>query len=223
MSRRVWLLLGSIVLVVNAVQWVVAEAVTAAAWTDPSYSYATNFISDLGVPDCGTQFQGRAICSPLHPLMNASFIAQGILFALGVVLLSRLAEGRRRRILVALAGTHGVAFVLVGLFHGSPDGPDSGLVIHIAAAGVGILCANTVAILAGATRGLGLPMAYRRFSIAVGVLGIASEALVNLSADTAGLFERGGVYSWLLWGLVTGVLLVVKDRRTVAVGQNAPV
>ena len=223
MSRRVWLLLGSIVLIVNAVQWVVAEAVTAAAWTDPSYSYATNFISDLGVPDCGTQFQGRAICSPLHPLMNASFIAQGILFALGVVLLSRLAEGRTRRTLVALAGTHGVAFVLVGLFHGSPDGPDSGLVIHIAAAGVGILCANTVAILAGATRGLGLPMAYRRFSIAVGVLGIASEALVNLSADTAGLFERGGVYSWLLWGLVTGVLLVVKDRRTVAVGQNVAV
>ncbi|WP_238018833.1 DUF998 domain-containing protein [Dactylosporangium sp. AC04546] len=216
-------MLGSIVLIVNAVQWVVAEAVTAAAWTDPSYSYATNFISDLGVPDCGTQYQGRVICSPLRSLMNASFIGQGILFALGVVLLSRLTYGRRRRILVALALTHGVAFVLVGLFHGSPNGPDAGLVIHIAAAAVGILCANTVAILAGAWRDLGLPTAYRRFSIAVGVLGIASEALVNLSADTAGLFERGGVYSWLLWGLVTGALLVVKDRRGVAVGQNVAV
>jgi hypothetical protein len=88
---------------------------------------------------------------------------------------------------------------------------------------VGILCAITVAFMAGATRGLGLPVAYRRFSIAVGVLGIASEALVNLSAGTAGLFERGGVYSWLLWGLVTGVLLVVRERRTVAVGQNVAV
>ena len=223
MSRRGWLLLGSIVLIVNAVQWVVAEAVAAGAWTDPSYSYAANFISDLGVPDCGTEFQGRVICSPLHPLMNASFIGQGILFALGVVLLARLAEGRTRRILVGLAVTHGVAFVLVGLFHGSPDGRDSALIIHVAAAGVGILCANTVAILVGASRGLGLPAAYRRFSIAVGVLGIASEALVNLSADTAGLFERGGVYSWLLWGLVTGVLVMVKDRRPVAVGQNAAV
>ncbi|MGW6399494.1 helix-turn-helix domain-containing protein [Streptomyces sp. NPDC055134] len=37
-----------------------AEAITAAAWTDPSYSYATNYISDLGVRECGTKFQTLA-------------------------------------------------------------------------------------------------------------------------------------------------------------------
>jgi len=223
MPRRVWLMLGAVVLVVNGVQWIVAEAVTAAAWTDPPYSYAANFISDLGVPQCGTQYQGRSICSPLHPVMNGSFIAQGILFAIGVILLARMVTGRARRIVVTLALLNGVAFVLVGLFHGSQEGPDAGLVVHIAAAAVGILCANTVAILAGALRNLGLPTAYRRFSIVIGVAGLASEALVNLSAGTAGLFERGGVYSWLLWGVVTGVLLVVQERRRAPVGQNATV
>jgi hypothetical membrane protein len=223
MSRRVWLLVGAVLLAVNAVQWVVVEAVAAAAWTDPPYSYLSNYISDLGVPDCGTEFQGRDLCSPLHPLMNTAFIAQGVLFAAGVLILSRLVGGRARPIVVALALLHGVGFVLVGLFHGSADGPSAGLVIHVAAAAVGILCANTLAIMAGSVRGLARPAAYRIFSIAIGVLGLLSEALTPLSARTAGLFERGGVYSWLLWGLVTGVLLLVTQRRRAPVRKNAAV
>ena len=223
MTRRALVLLGAIVLIVNTVQWLVAEGVAAAAWDNPPYSYATNYISDLGVPDCGTQFQGRDICSPLHGVMNGSFIAQGVLFAVGVVLLSRLVTGRVRRIVVALAVLNGVGFVLVGLFHGSADGPSAGLVIHVAAAAVGILCANTLAIMAGSLRGLGLPAAYRRFSVAVGVLGLLSEALTGVSARTAGLFERGGVYSWLLWGLVTGALVLARQLRGAPVVQNVAV
>ena len=222
MSRKVWLPVAAVVLVLNTVQWLVAEAVTAAAWTDPPYSYAANYISDLGVPDCGTQFQGREICSPLHGLMNAAFIAEGLLFAIAVVLLSRLVQGRVRRVVVALGVAHGVGMVLVGLFHGSANGPGAGLVLHVGGAAVGIVCANTLAIMAGSLRGLGLPTAYRRFSLAVGVLGLASEALVSVSPSTAGVFERGGVYSWLLWAVVTGTLLLVSRRRGAAVVQNVP-
>ncbi|MFD5513267.1 hypothetical protein ACFWIB_36740 [Streptomyces sp. NPDC127051] len=100
----------------NAAQWVVAEAIAAAAWTDPAYSYATNYISDLGVPDCGTRFQGRDICS-----------------------------------------------------------------------------------------------------------GLLSEALVGVSARTAGVFERGGVYSWLVWGVVTGALLLARYVCAPAVMESVPV
>jgi hypothetical membrane protein len=223
MSRSAWLLVGAAVLVVNAVQWVVAEAVTAAAWTDPPYSYLTNYISDLGVPDCGAEFQGRVLCSPLHSLMNTAFIVQGVLFAAGVLMLARLVSGRAHAIVVGLALAHGVGFVLVGSFHAAADGPSTGLVLHITGAGVGILAANSLAILAGSLGGGTRPAAYRIFSVAVGVLGILSVALVPLSTRTAGLFERGGVYSWLLWGLVTGVLLLVTQRRRAAVGQNVTV
>ncbi|MER5523976.1 DUF998 domain-containing protein [Streptomyces sp. NPDC002677] len=224
MSRSRRLSLGAVVLVVNALQWVMAEAVTAAAWNDPPYSYATNYISDLGVPDCGTKFQGRELCSPAHQLMNTSFMLQGILFATGVILLSLLVGGRARRVVVALAATHGVAFVLVGLFHGSANGPDYSLVVHVVAAGVGILCANTLAIMAGASRSLalslGLPKPYRVFSVTVGVLGLLSELLVSVSTATAGVFERGGVYSWLLWSAVTGVLVLAGQSRRTAVVEN---
>lgn len=221
MSRKVWLPLGAVVLILNAVQWMVAEAVTAAAWNDPPYSYATNYISDLGVPECGAQFQGRDLCSPLHPVMNLSFMAQGILFAAGVLLLANLLTGRTRRIVATLAVAHGVGFVLVGLFHGSADGPSFGLVVHVAAAAVGILCANAIAIIVGSTRSLRLPTAYRVFSIAIGVLGLLSEAFVGMSTATAGVFERGGVYSWLLWSAVTGVLLLVGWLRGTIVEEDS--
>ncbi|WP_327250356.1 DUF998 domain-containing protein [Streptomyces sp. NBC_01244] len=220
MSRRVQLLLGAVILVVNALQWVIVEAVASAAWTEPPYSYAANYISDLGVPECGAQFQGRDICSPLHTAMNASFVLEGILFATGMVLLAHLVTGRARRAVIALAIAHGVGMVLVGLFHGSPDGPSIGLVVHAGAAGIGILCANTLVIMAGALRNLGLPAAYRAFSITVGSLGLLSEVFVGLSPSTAGVFERGGVYSWLLWSVVTGALLLVKNRRDHRVVEN---
>ncbi|MFJ3903947.1 DUF998 domain-containing protein [Streptomyces sp. NPDC090025] len=223
MSRHAFLSLGAVILVVNTVQWIAAEAVAAAAWTAPPYSYAANYISDLGVPDCGAKFQGRELCSPLHPLMNASFALEGLLFATGIVLLSRLVTGRARRVFVALAVTHGAAMVLVGLFHGSADGPDYRLFIHGGAAAVGILCANSVAILAGALRNLGLPPVYRACSVAVGVLGLLSEALVGVSPSTAGAFERGGVYSWLLWSAVTGLLLLAGRLRRHAATESVPV
>lgn len=86
-------------------------------------------------------------------------------------------------------------------------GPQSGPARGGAA--VGIVCANTIAIIAGSLRGLRLPLAYRVFSIAVGALGLLSELLVGMSASTAGIFERGGVYSWLLWSVATGALLLV--------------
>ncbi|MFD4559744.1 DUF998 domain-containing protein [Streptomyces sp. NPDC058469] len=214
MSRKIWVPLGAAVLVLNAVQWVASEAVAAAAWTSPPYSYATNYISDLGVPDCGTQYQGRTICSPDHALMNTSFIVQGILFAIGVVLLAAtLRTGPARRVVIALAGAHAVGFLLVGLFHGSPDGPGYSLGLHVAGASIGILCANAIAIIAGSLRSLQLPRAYRVFSIAVGALGLLSEAFVGASASTAGVFERGGVYSWLLWSVVTGVSVLVRQAR----------
>ncbi|MDV9174738.1 DUF998 domain-containing protein [Streptomyces sp. W16] len=226
MSRKNWLPPAAAVLLLNAVQWVVSEAVAAAAWTSPPYSYATNYISDLGVPDCGTHYQGRTICSPDHALMNTSFIVQGILFATGVVLLAAtLLTGRARRVVIALAAAHVVGFVLVGLFHGSPDGPGYSLALHVGGASVAILCANTIAILAGSLRSLQLPRAYRVFSIAVGALGLLSEAFVGASTSTAGIFERGGVYSWLLWSVVTGVSLLVRQLRRPAeakMPENVP-
>ncbi|MFD3993394.1 hypothetical protein [Streptomyces sp. NPDC058583] len=43
-----------------------------------------------------------------------------------------------------------------------------------------------------------------------------------MSAGTAGIFERGSVYSWLLWGVVTGVLLLARRVRQPSMLECVP-
>lgn len=55
---------GAVLLGINALIFVGTEAIAAAGWRDPVYSYAYNYISDLGVPEVEA-FQGRLINSSL--------------------------------------------------------------------------------------------------------------------------------------------------------------
>ena len=61
---------------VGCVQFFVSEAVAAAGFLG-SYSFRRNYISDLGAMNCSGG------CSPLHALMNASFVLQGALIVTG--------------------------------------------------------------------------------------------------------------------------------------------
>jgi hypothetical protein len=49
--------------------YLAAEAIAAAAWKTPTYSYADNWISDLGSATAGV-FQGRELNSPLHAAIS---------------------------------------------------------------------------------------------------------------------------------------------------------
>lgn len=72
----------------SVVQYFVAEAAVISAWAGPEpYSRATGFISDLGAVSCGG-YEDRAVCSPLHVLMNVSFVVQGLALVLGALLLT---------------------------------------------------------------------------------------------------------------------------------------
>lgn len=72
----------------SVVQYFVAEAAVIDAWAGPEpYSRATGFISDLGAVSCGI-YEDRAVCSPLHLLMNASFVVQGLALVLGSLFLT---------------------------------------------------------------------------------------------------------------------------------------
>jgi hypothetical membrane protein len=72
----------------SVVQYFAAETAVIAAWAGPEpYDWRTGFISDLGAVNCGI-YDGRNVCSPLHLLMNLSFIVQGLGLLLGALLLS---------------------------------------------------------------------------------------------------------------------------------------
>ncbi len=75
-------------MIVGPLIYLAAEAFAAVAFR-PTYSYAINYISDLGVSDCGGVFDGRSLCSPRYAYMNVALILVGTLlfaaFALGAV------------------------------------------------------------------------------------------------------------------------------------------
>jgi hypothetical membrane protein len=93
---------GGIAWMLTALYFAV-QPVVIAAWRG-DYDIRRHTISDLGVTECGvfTHLGGPQIpiCSPRHDLMNATFIAVGLLIGLGT-LLTRQAWPRSRTITAA--------------------------------------------------------------------------------------------------------------------------
>jgi len=197
-----------------AVVYVGTEAVSASAF--PGYSYSANYISDLGVPDVAV-FQGRAIDSPLHAVMNAGFILQGVLYLVAAVVATRALRTGPRRAFLALAVVHAVGITVVGLIHGSASSDASGIGwMHVVGAGMAIIAGNAASITAGIGSGrTGAGRAFRIASVALGVVGLAALLLLQAlgGSDIDGVWERGSVYTVTAWELMTGVAVLVAARR----------
>ena len=197
------------------VLWFVLEGIAASAF--PRYSYATNYISDLGVTVPGV-VDGRIIYSPLAGVMNADFVIHGILFLAAAVLVARAAKsGWMRWLFLALAAAHAVGLVLVATFHSSAEAQSDGTIgIHVLGANLAIIGGNLTLIVAGLGAGrLGATRGFRVFSVAWGVIGLAGIAMLFADTHSAwnllpdGFWERIGVYPMMTWEIVTAFLVIV--------------
>lgn len=211
---------AGILWIAAAVVYVGTEAIAASAF--PDYSYAQNYISDLGVPEIGTH-DGRLLDSPLNAVMNAGFVIQGILFLTATLLAAR---GRPARIAVpwvALAALHAAGITMVAVIHGGPEAAASGIIaFHVIGAGLAIVCGNLASIAGGFALG---GRWFRLFSVVVAAVGLG--CLVGLQTQPAmidlpdGVWERGSVYAITAWELVAGIVLVARTRRAPE-GPGAP-
>lgn len=192
--------LGGLVLVLAPVLYVVAEAVAATAWTRPRYSYAENYVSDLGVTGQRETFLGHDIYSPLAPVMNVGFIADGVLALLAAILIIRFRAGRRAKAIWILSILVAVGLVLVGVVHGSQLSQQAGTIgLHFLGA--------PVAIVAGV----------------VGIAALAAELVVmgGVPSFPAGVCERVSVYAVLASQLVLG-LGVIGGQHAVSELSQSP-
>lgn len=205
---------GSALVIANAVVYLASEAITAAAWRTPPYSYSRNYISDLGVPDV-VESGGRLIDSPLHGLMNTAFLVHGAVFVLAAVLLRPvIRRPRLRRGYLILAIVHGVGNGLVGLFPSSgTDLTAATSALHGLGAVLAIGGGNAAAIVVGVDlfrrrRGLGTTF------IAVGALGIGAFLflLLTMGGSADGIPERISVYTIQAAEILAGVALLVGRR-----------
>ncbi len=184
-------------------QYFLGEAIAIAGWPGP-YSLAQNFISDLGALQCGPQ-----ICSPLHPLMNASFVLQGVLIAAGTALVWRaFPKGKLLALALALVGASGLGVFLVGL---NPEDANPSL-HYLGAAENFLFCNLGMAVMGVAMFSSNwISRAGAALTLAAGLLGLTGFALLAAHEYLGlgvGAIERVTAYPFPLWIAAMGLNLL---------------
>jgi hypothetical membrane protein len=191
-----------------SVQYFLTQLVVASAWNAP-FSLKANTISDLGNTACG-RFADRLVCSPLHNLMNASFVVLGLSMIIGSFLIP---SGFRKTPLCRL-GFYGMALaglgtILVGLF------PENTVpFMHILGAALPFFVGNVVLVLFSYV--LNLPPGFRYYTRASGI--VALIALVIFLFDQylglgLGGMERVVAYPQAIWFIGFGWYLSLNHYR----------
>ncbi|SES00385.1 Protein of unknown function [Lentzea xinjiangensis] len=191
--RREPLITAAALWVLGSTWYLLSEAVAASAF--PNYSYARNYISDLGAVR-KDPLNERSVDSPLAEVMNLGFLHQGLFFLLGAVFAARaLPAGRGRTAFVALAAAHAVGNVLVATFHSGQQAADGGTAaLHPIGAVMAILGGNLATV---ALAFLLHQHAVARFTRLAGFTlgGIGITSLLALGVTTASgtslLFDNG--------------------------------
>lgn len=198
--------LGAYSLLVAAPVFLSANVIVGLAWSDPSFSWATNNVSDLGNVTCGLwdTTRPRLVCSPWHTAMNVSMVVTGLLIALGVLLGRRVlgdgAAARATQVLVA-AGAGG--YVLAGLYPADVNENN-----HFLAALLLFVVGNAGMVIAALARRSPFLASMRGASIILGLTGIAGTVLFFAQADLGfgvGGMERVAVFPMLIWTFVAGL------------------
>jgi hypothetical membrane protein len=194
---------------VGCLQFFVAEAIAAAGFAC-SYSFRRNYISDLCAVSCG----GSAGCSPLHALMNASFVLQGVLIFAGAFVVWPLFSPWLARLALGLIAASGLGVALVGL-----AAEDSAPGWHYLGAAENLLFCNAGAALLGlslfregsASRAVGL------LSLSFGLIGLAGLGGLAAGHDFGlgvGGVERVAAYPFPLWIAGLGAWLIGTAEKS---------
>ncbi len=212
--------------VLSVLQYFAAETAVIGAWAGPQpYDRRTGYISDLGAVNCGI-YDGRDVCSPLHLLMNASFVVQGLGMLVGALLLSsgilcvaaragaRVQPGRRKPWLAAvwvrsLTGAAGAGTVVVGLV---PE--DAGSPFHFIGAVTYFLTGAAALLVLGILWLDQTPLGW--FILACGLVSLAALAtggLTGMDVPEPGTLERLMGYPITVGVAAAGLVIAQRVHR----------
>lgn len=185
-----------------SIQYYIIQFVVAQAWKNP-YSLTHNTISDLGNSACGL-YSGAFVCSPLHILMNASFITLGITMALGSMLIyQEFKESDYTFVGFSLMALAGIGTILVGLF---PENTVS--ILHIIGAALPFLLGNLCLILLGFA--LNMPRVLKIYTLCSGFVALIALFFFithhYLGLGIGGM-ERLTAYPQTIWLIVFGIYI----------------
>jgi hypothetical membrane protein len=190
-------------------QYFVAEAIAAHGFRG-AYSLSSNYISDLGAQLCGAE-----VCSPLHRLMNASFILQGLLIFVGSLFVRR--NFRRNFGTEAgflLLAVSGLALAAVGVAT-----EDINPVVHYSGASAHFLCGGAgMMVLGTALRRRPRTATIGNVSLLGGILTLVASILcwrgVYFGLGVGGM-ERVAAYPYTVWLVGMGIGMLTARKRAV--------
>ncbi|RAX44753.1 hypothetical protein DQ354_13170 [Arthrobacter sp. AQ5-06] len=212
--------------VLSVLQYFVAETAVIGAWGGPQpYDRRTGYISDLGALNCGI-YDGRDVCSPLHWLMNASFVVQGLGMLLGALLLgsgllcvaaragARVQPERRKPWLAAiwvriLTGTAGAGTLIVGMV---PEDVGSGW--HFTGALMYFMAGALALLLLGALWLRQTPLGW--FVLVCGLVSLAAlvtGGLTGMDVPEPGTLERLMGYPITVGVAAAGLVIAQRVHR----------
>lgn len=196
------------VLYMAGMQYFAVQLAVALSWPQ-RFSISRDTISDLGNTACGT-WNGRYVCSPLHDLMNGSFIVLGITMVLGSVLIFRChGKGRIAAAGFTAMGLSGLGAVTVGIF------PENSVpALH----GLGSVLPFTLgnAALIGMAIALTMPLLLRVHAFLSGLTAVLALAAYASSHDLGlgeGGIERVVAYPQTICLAVIGCYLLAVTQR----------
>jgi hypothetical membrane protein len=207
--QRLCAMSAAVAWLVAALGYLILEAV--AATGRPDYSYARNFISDLGVPSA----------SPLAWVMNTAFCLQGTFFLLGAALIAVAFGSRQTGVFLVFATMNAVGNIAVAAVHsGAVAHADGTIWLHETGALLAIVGGNAAIMAGGFVVGrVDGPPWYRRLSVGIGALGLFSFLVLVLEmkgapphAPPPAVWERASVYSIIAGQVITGAHLLICNR-----------
>ena len=197
-------------LYLSSLQYFIIQVLVSLRWSPP-YSLSRDTISDLGNTACA-RFNGRYVCSPLHELMNVSFILLGLTMIAGSILVGPVVARRRAGSLgFVWMAVGGIGVVVVGLF------PENSVpLFHGIGATLPFLIGNAGVVLIGITAELAPVL--RGVTLCAGLVSLA--ALVFYASGHYGGLGEGGIerivaYPQTVWLILLGThLSIMVKRRT---------
>lgn len=193
--------LGPLVWILS-IQYYLTQIIVATAWK-PAYSLADNTISDLGNTKCAL-YSSRFVCSPLHGLMNSSFILLGFTMALGSLLIYQ--EFKESR--ASLAGFTGLALAgigtfMVGLFPENIIG-----MFHLLGAALPFFIGNLSLVILSFSLGISKPFKIYTFtSGAIPLIALVFFLEHQYLYIGLGGMERIVAYPQTLWLIIFGIYI----------------
>jgi hypothetical membrane protein len=187
----------------------------------PPYNLIDDRISDLGNTTCGPWLTHAFACSPLSGLMNATFIATGVLMVLGAAL--TWSVWPHRRLTTAGLGClmlAGVGYMLVGF---NPENVN--LRLHLLGA-TNLVTSNLALLLLGlGTRRFRPTLATVSLVLAgTGLLGLlCGPLLMAVFGHGGGIAERLVLYPLVIWTVIAGAACLLAKPCSALTAQRGTV